>query len=359
MILITHNLLILSLLFKPEMPSNTAAWLLAQKVRPLAVKSAPYTPPGENEVVVKNGALALNLVDWARQDLGDALFSWTTYPCVLGSDVAGEVVEVGTGVSRFQTGDRVTGLAIGLTSNRPADGAFQSYTILPEHMASPIPSTLSYESASVLPLGLSTAACGLFQKDYLALQLPSSPPEPATGDTLLIWGGSSSVGSNAIQLAVAAGYEVIATASPKNFDYVKKLGASQVFDYHSETVVADLVKAFNGKASAGALAIGNGSAEPCVEVVHKCRGKKFVALANPPSKELPSDVAVKFIFGSDLKDNEVGPAIFVNFLPKALEDGSFIAAPDAEVVGEGLESVQGGLDLLKKGVSAKKYVISL
>ncbi len=341
------------------MPSNTAAWLPAQKVKPLEVKSAPYTSPGENEIVIKNGALALNPVDWARQDLGDALFSWTTYPCIMGSDVAGEVVEVGNGVSRFKTDDRVTGLALGLTSNKAADGAFQAYTVLEAHMASPIPKSLSYENASVIPLGVSTAACGLFQKEYLALQFPSSPPKSATGKTVLIWGGSSSVGSNAIQLAVAAGYEVITTASPKNFDYVKKLGASQVFDYHSEKAVDDLIKAFNGKNSAGALAIGDGAADPCAEVVDKSKGKKFVALANPPSKELPSGVGSKFIFGSDLKDNEVGPAIWVDFLPKALADGSLIAAPEPEVVGKGLESIQGGLDTLKKGVSAKKCVISL
>ena len=341
------------------MPSNTAAWLTAQKVRPLEVKSASYTAPGENEVVVKNGALALNPVDYAQQDLGDALFSWTTYPCVLGSDVAGEVVEVGSGVSRFKNGDRVTGLCLGLTSNRPADGAFQAYTVLRAHMTSPIPNALSYESASVIPLGISTAACGLFQKEYLALQFPAAPPKPAAGQTVLIWGGSTSVGSNAIQLAIAAGYEVFTTASPKNFDYVKKLGASQVFDYSSETVVADLIKAFKGKTSAGALAIGDGAADPCGEIVDKSEGKKFVALANPPSKELPSGVGSKFIFGSDLKDNEVGPAIYEDFLPKALATGFFVAAPDAEVVGKGLASIQGGLDLLKKGVSARKYVISL
>ncbi|KAL9639048.1 MAG: hypothetical protein Q9164_001183 [Protoblastenia rupestris] len=341
------------------MPSNTAAWLSAQKSRPLEVKSSFYTPPGENEVVVKNGALALNPVDWARQAMGDALFSWTTYPCIMGSDVAGEVVEVGKGVTRFTIGDRVTGLALGLTSNKAADGAFQAYTILPVHLTSPIPKSLSYESASVLPLGISTAACGLFQKEYLALQFPSTPPKKANGETVLIWGGSTSVGSNAIQLAVAAGYQVITTASPKNFDYVKKLGASQVFDYKSEKVVADLIGAFKSQVSAGALAIGDGSADPCVEVVDKSEGKKFVALANPPSGELPRGVGVKFIFGSDLKDNEVGPAVWVDFLPKALEAGSYIAAPDAEIVGKGLESIQDGMDLMIKGMSAKKAVISL
>ena len=341
------------------MPSNAAAWLTAPKARPLEIKSASYTPPGENEIVVKNGAIALNPVDWARQAMGDALFSWTTYPCILGSDVAGEVVEVGKSVTRFKTGDRVTGLALGLTSNRPDEGAFQAYTVLPAHLTSPIPKSLSFESASVIPLGISTAACGLFQKEYLALQFPSTPPKKSTGETVLIWGGSTSVGSNAIQLAVAAGYEVITTASPKNFDYVKKLGASEAFDYKDETVVADIINALKGKTSAGALAIGNGSADPCIEIIEKSEGKKFVALANPPSGEPPAGVGVKFIFGSDLKDNEVGPAVWVDFLPKALETGSFIAAPDTQILGKSLESIQDAMDVMMKGMSATKAVISL
>ena len=341
------------------MPSNTAAWLPEQKVKPLEIKSAPYTPPSENEVVIKNGAMAFNPVDQKLQELGSALFNFITYPCVLGSDVAGEIVEVGSGVSRFKVGDRVTGLAIGMTSNKPASAAFQAYTVLSTVLVSPIPATLSYESASVLPLGISTAACGLFQKEYLALQFPSSPPKPSTGETVLVWGGSTSVGTNAIQLAVAAGYDVITTASPKNFDFVKRLGASQVFDYHSETIIDDLANAFKGKTSAGALSIGMGAEETCAEVLKQCSGKKFVAMIKRPIKEVPSGVSSKFVFGNDLKGNEVGPAIWADFLPKALADGAYIVAPDAEVVGKGLESIQSGLDRLSEGASAKKYVVSL
>lgn len=131
------------------------------------------------------------------------------------------------------------------------------------------------------------------------------------------------MGSIAIQLAVAAGYEVISTASPKNFDYVKKQGAAQVFDYHSESVVSDIVAAFKGKKSAGALAIGNGTAATCGEIVSKIDGKQSVASADPPGEGFPKGVDVKFIFGSDLKDNSVGPAIYINFFPKAMEDGTF------------------------------------
>ncbi|PYH99004.1 GroES-like protein [Aspergillus ellipticus CBS 707.79] len=340
-------------------PTNTAAWLKSEKAYPLEIDTAPYTKPGENEVVIKNHSVGINLVDYARQDMGAALFAWTTYPAILGSDVAGEVVEVGPG-SKFKVGDRVLGLTGELKKNRSAEGAFQSYVVLQAHMTSAIPPSLSYEDAAGIPLGISTAACGLFQKDYLALQHPTAPKTQSTGQTLLIWSGSSSVGSNAIQLAVAAGYEVFTTASPQNFDFVKSLGASQVFDYRSETMVEDIVAAFKGKLSAGALAIGPGDVDKkCGEIVARSEGKKFVALISPPTGPLPDGISSKFVFGSDLAGNEVGPAVFVDFLPEAFAEGSFVSAPKVEVAGKGLESLQGAFEVLKKGVSAKKLVVSL
>lgn len=57
------------------MPSNRAAWLTASKAKPLEVKSAPYTSPRENEIVIKNGAVAINPVDGAKQGLGEMMFS--------------------------------------------------------------------------------------------------------------------------------------------------------------------------------------------------------------------------------------------------------------------------------------------
>ncbi len=364
------------------MPTNTAAWIEAKHAK-LEVKPAPYMPPRENEIVVKNHAVAINPVDWIIQVAGNVTYRWINYPSILGSDCAGEVVEVGKGVTRFNVGDRVLGHAVGTDkdSNTPAGGAFQAYTVLLARMASPIPNAMSYERAAVLPLALSTAACGLFQKDQLALQYPSAAPKP-TGKTLLIWGGSTSVGSNAIQLAVAAGYEVITTASPRNFDYVTGLGATQVFDYNSKTAVRDIIAAFQGKTLAGALAIGKGSAEPCSDVVDACKGNKFISMASPAvsfengmtfqvvRKLVSSNLSLqvktrmrhtrtKFLYGSTLKDNEVSKVIYENFLPEALAEGRYVAAPDPYVVGNGLEHVQTGFDAQRKGVSAKKIVISL
>lgn len=111
-------------------------------------------------------------------------------------------------------------------------------------MVSPIPDSLSFEEAAVLPLAISTAAAGLYQKSVLELPFPSTNPQP-TGKTLLVWGGSSSVGATAIQLAVASGVKVVATASRKNHDFVKSLGAVAVVDYKSPNVVEELLAAID------------------------------------------------------------------------------------------------------------------
>jgi len=371
------------------MPTNAAAWLGAKQAK-LEIKPAPYTPPRENEIVIRNHAVAINPIDWILQDVGSFIFPWIKYPFILGSDCAGEVAEVGLKVTRFKVGDRVLGHAIGTDKkrNRAAEGAFQEYTVLLAGMSSPIPTNLPYESAAVLPLGLSTAACGLFQKDHLALEYPSLTPKP-NGKTVLIWGGSTSVGSNAIQLAVAAGYEVITTASPTNFEYVTRLGAAQVFDYHSKTVVQAVTQALEGKNFAGALAIGAGSAEPCADIVSAAKGVKFISTAStsvsfgslPPRagtgailpvllrivgstiaftiKLKMRHIGTKAIFGTTLADNEVGSLIYNNYLPQALAAGSFVAAPEPQIIGKGLEQIQPGLELQKKGVSARKLVVSL
>ncbi len=335
-------------------PSNTAAWQPEPGVA-LEIKPAPYTSPGEHEIVVRNLAIAVNPVDWIIQD--QAMFDWLKYSLILGSDVAGEVVEIGKGVSRFKPGDRVLAQATGGLRNEPARSAFQQYTVIAENMAAHIPDPIDYANAAVLPLGLGTASCGLFEKDQLALQYPSVPPKP-TGKALLIWGGSSSVGCNGIQLAVAAGYEVISTASPKNFDLLKRLGASHVCDYNSENIVEELVQVLKGKTIAGALHTV-GDLEKCFAVVDRCSGRKFVSMTSPLPESKPANVDAKQIFGDTLKDNEVSRAVYVDFLGNALSDGVYVLAPEPWVVGTGLESLQKGLEVQKQGVSAKKVVITL
>jgi NADPH:quinone reductase-like Zn-dependent oxidoreductase len=276
----------------------------------------------------------------------------------------------------------VLALAVGLEKdvNSPAQGAFQEYTIVLERLASPIPVTLSYVDAAVLPLGVSTAASALFQRSHLGLRYPTADATP-TGATVLVWGGSTSVGSNAVQLAVAAGYEVVTTASPHNAGWLKDLGAAHVFDYRSPTVEADIVATIG--TFAGAFAVGPGSAEACLRIAGRVPGNRFVSSATAPVSfahgfSLPRTVTgmaggmigrqlaarrrgarTRFVNGADLRKNDVAPAIFRDFLPAALAEGRYRATPTASVVGSSLADLQDAMDQQRKGVSATKLVVTL
>ncbi|CZR56294.1 related to oxidoreductase [Phialocephala subalpina] len=348
------------------MPTNKAAYLITNG-QPLEVKEAPYTSPSPSQIVIKSHAVAINPVDWATQAMGHIIFPWIKLPTVIGSDVAGEVVELGTGVQKFNIGDRIVGQCLAFLHNNAAEGAFQEYVVLEESVTCKIPDSLSYENAAVLPLGLSTASCGLFQKDFLALDFPTLEPKP-NGKWLLIWGGSTSVGCNAVQLATLAGYSVVSTSSPKNFELVKKLGAREVFDHNSPTAVEDIVKFLEGKEIVGAFAIGGpkterngfGAGENCLEIVKRSEGVKFVAMAmHGPAELAPEGVKAAFVTGGEFKSNEVGRMIYGEFLPKALAEGKYVCAPEALVVGKGLEKIEEAFAVQKKGVSAKKIVVSL
>lgn len=343
---------------KHSMASNTAAWLVSEKARPFEIKPAPLATPSDNQILIKNHAVAINPIDGKLQALA---FYPIPYPTILGQDVAGEVVSVGSGVTRFKVGDRVIGNAAGFGTKKDTDRAFQAYTILQDNMASPIPSSVSYEQAVVLPLAISTAASGLFNPDFLHLRIPTIPPQKSTGEALLIWGGASSVGSCAIQLAVAAGYEVVTTASPKNFDYVTKLGASRVFDYKSPTIVADLLDVFKGKHLVGTFdAVGGAAWTPIIEVMHKsANANKFIATTIPRFPDTPEGVIMKQTQALSIMGNHVSKAIWEDFLPKALEVGTVVPAPEPLVVGHGLEKIQDAVDVQMKGTSAQKVVVTL
>jgi NADPH:quinone reductase-like Zn-dependent oxidoreductase len=138
------------------MPSNTAAYLTATGA-PLQVKEAPYPEPNESEIVIKTGAVAINPTDFSQQLMGPDVFKWLKYPAILGYDVAGQVEATGSAVTRFKVGDRVAGLTNA--------GGFQEHAILSEHMTFVIPESIAYETAAVLPMGVSVATKALFHKD--------------------------------------------------------------------------------------------------------------------------------------------------------------------------------------------------
>ena len=176
----------------------------------------PHPGPGEVLVRVHAAGVIANELKW------DATYQTTTgSPLTLpipGRDLSGVVVEVGQGVTTFAPGAEVYAM---LGYGR--DGAEAEYTIaLPDELA-PKPHTLDHVQAAAVPLSALTAWLALFEHARLE-----------RGQTALIHGAAGGVGVFAVQLARWAGAQVIATASARNRDFLRELGASAVIDYSAE-----------------------------------------------------------------------------------------------------------------------------
>lgn len=344
---------------------NEALWLDARGR--FEVREAGRPSPGPGQVVVRVRSVAVNPVDAIPAPFRRLVTPWVRYPTVIGTDVAGEIAAVGEGVTRFRIGDRVVGFAAGQERprNTPSEGGFQRYVTVLERVCTGIPDAVSFERASVLPLALSTAAAGLYEEDQLALPFPGSTP-PARDEVVLVWGASTSVGTNAVQLARASGYAVVATAGRHNHDLVRSLGAEAVFDYRDRDVHLEVIDAVGGRQLAGTIAIGSGSLTHALRVVRGTEGDKRIASAYPDPitrlralLERTRGIRVTSIWGGTPVVSPVGPAIFRDFLPEALASGRFRPAPEPRLSGVGLSQIPGALAELRAGVSAAKLIVTI
>ena len=224
-------------------------------------------------------------------------------------------------------------------------------------MVCKIPDHLSVEAGSVLPLAVNTAGLGLFARDHLELPLPSITPKPSD-KTIFIYGGSSSVGAAAIQLAKAAGVFVVTVAGKSNHEYCRALGADHVLDYKETDWVEKAAAVMKGKTIAGAYdSIGTDStSKSTAELLAQAGSIGPVTSVSP----LPQGVKGEGVFGANVTlDETLARAIWSDFLGQALANGSFLPKPDPVIAGEGLESIQDGMDMQRKGVSARKVVVKI
>jgi NADPH:quinone reductase-like Zn-dependent oxidoreductase len=184
----------------------------------LQVAEVPRPSPGPGEILVRVHAAAINPVDTQARAHGDRSVAHVQLPYVPGFDVSGVVAEVGEGVTRFAPGDAVYAML-----HLRRGGAYAEYAIVLDAEAAPKPARASHAEAASLPLVALTSWQALF--DTADLQ---------PGETVLIHAGAGGVGSVAIQLAKWRGARVIATASPRNHEFLRSLGADVVIDYTTQ-----------------------------------------------------------------------------------------------------------------------------
>lgn len=201
------------------------------------------------------------------------------------------------------------------------------------------------------------AGHGLFASDGLAL--PSLSVDSTPSDVhVLIYGGSTSNGSASIQLARAAGMNVVAIASMANHEFCKNLGASVCFDYKEPGWVSKAADYLIGNMFAGAYdSIGTSSSlTDLTQLLSEGGSDSPIMSVGPP----PDGINAKLVFGASVsEDDKLARAIWSDFLPKALQQGIIVPKPDSLVVGQGLEIIHQAMDIQKKGVTARKVVVTI
>ncbi|MGA7991079.1 MAG: NADP-dependent oxidoreductase [Thermoanaerobaculia bacterium] len=184
---------------------------------PMEMMERPRPEPGPGDLLVRVRAASVNPVDHKIRDGGVQVLVSYAFPLILGNDLAGDVEEVGSGVTRFKVGD-----AIYSRLDKDRIGAFAEYALVRESAAAKKPATLDYVQAASLPLVGLTAWQALV--DIARVQ---------AGQKVLVQAGAGGVGTFAIQLARHIGARVSTTASARNHALVTSLGADVVIDYRT------------------------------------------------------------------------------------------------------------------------------
>jgi NADPH:quinone reductase len=195
----------------------------------LAPEERPVPVPGPSELLVRVKAAGVN-----RPDVMQRKGQYPPppgAPDIPGLEIAGEIVALGDKVTRWKIGDRICALVSG--------GGYAEYCLTDEATALTMPKGFSFVEAAALPETFMTVWHNVFERGALK-----------AGETLLVHGGSSGIGTTAIMLAKAFGAKVIATAgSPEKCEACRKLGADVAIDYNKEDFVA-VTKEATGKKGA-------------------------------------------------------------------------------------------------------------
>jgi NADPH:quinone reductase-like Zn-dependent oxidoreductase len=187
----------------------------------LRFEQAPIPEPGAGQLRIRLKAAGVNPVDWKTRSGMYKQFWPLQFPWTPGIDGAGTVDAVGANVSQFEKGEAIFGIVT---------GAYAEYALAQANDIQPKPENISFEEAASIPVGALTAWSAVI--DTANIQ---------PGQHVLVHGGAGGVGLYVVQLAHWKGAHVTATASARNLDFVRSLGAENVIDY-SATRFEDVLK---------------------------------------------------------------------------------------------------------------------
>ncbi|MBT2568999.1 NADP-dependent oxidoreductase [Planococcus sp. ISL-110] len=224
----------------------------------------------ENQALVEIHATSINPIDWKlREGYLKDMLPWE-FPIILGWDAAGVIAEIGKNVKHFKVGDRVFA--------RPAttrQGTYAEFVPVEADLLAHMPESMSFEQGAAIPLtGLTAYQCLV------------GFAEVKKGDKVLIHAGAGGVGSMAIQIANSIGAYVATTASDKNDELVKSLGANRVINY-SEEDFSEMLEDFDAVLDT----MGGEVLEKSFKVLKK--GGKLISIAGKPSAEKAEQYGVK------------------------------------------------------------------
>lgn len=236
----------------------------------LRLSDLPVPKPGPNEILIQVAYASINPFDCKLRAGHFRDFLPTQFPLVPGVDLSGIVIGTGEGASLFKNGDKVYAFV-----HKPVFqwGTYAEFIAIDERQAARIPKHFGFKDAAAIPLAALTARQALFDQGALE-----------RGQTVLILGGAGGVGTYAVQLAKNAGAGVLATASLRNHELVRSLGADGVIDYAREDVVA-LTRSTAAQGVDVIIDLVGGPHQATMAQALKKNGR-YVSVAHPPADTL-------------------------------------------------------------------------
>ncbi|KAH6649189.1 chaperonin 10-like protein [Truncatella angustata] len=338
-----------------EIPAQTQkALVVAEKGKYEIRHDFPMPAVGDDEIMIRSHFVGLNPIDWKSVDYN---FCLPQFPHVTGREMSGVVTQVGRSVEKFNEGERVW------TSTYYKDvraGCFQEYVVVPSHTVLPIPSTVPFEAAACLGVAALTAGMTLWK--WLGVPTPSSTIEVSKTEWLLIWGGSTVTGQFATQLAVHSGLNVITVTSAETKALSEKLGASYVVvrdGKSDDQLIKEVRDNTSGRITRAIDLVGTKTAAICLRSVSTEVIVAFAPLAMMSgSQEVPENVVVHTVEMKQFVLDKTN-VCYTEELGNLLESGSVIL-PDLHIIEGGLDAVQEGLEMLKRGsLKGKKLVVRM